>query len=44
MCGETMRKVAQRGDGCTIAENIQGQVEWGSEQPDLIVDVPADHL
>ena len=21
--------------------NVQGQVGWGSEQPDLVVDVPA---
>ena len=32
-CGETLKQVAQRG-------NIQGRVEQGSEQPDLIEDVP----
>jgi len=24
-----------------VPENIQGQVGWGYEQPDLVVDVPA---
>jgi len=26
---------------CMMNRNIQGQVEWGSEQPDLVEDVPA---
>jgi len=26
---------------CPIPGNIQGQVGWGSEQPDLVEDVPA---
>jgi len=33
--------VAQRGGRCPVLGNIQGQVGWGSEQPDLVVDVPA---
>jgi len=39
--GETMEQVAQRGGGCPIPGNIKGQVGWGSEQPDLVKDVPA---
>jgi len=39
--GETLAQVAQRGSGCPIPGNIQGQVGWGSEQPDLGEDVPA---
>jgi len=27
--------------GCPIIGSIQGQVGWGSEQPDLVKDVPA---
>jgi len=33
--------IAQRGGRCPIPGNIQGQVGWGSEKPDLIEDVPA---
>jgi len=36
-----LEEVAQRGGRCPIARNIQGQVGWGSEQPDLVEDVPA---
>jgi len=32
--GETLSQVAQRGGRCPIPGNIQGQVGWGSEQPD----------
>jgi len=32
---------AQRGGRCLIPGNIQGQVGWGSDQPDLVEDVPA---
>ena len=38
---ETPEQVAQRGGRCPILGNIQGQVGWGSEQPDVVVDVPA---
>jgi len=34
-------QVSQIGDGCPIPGNIQGQVGQDSEQPDLVVDVPA---
>jgi len=30
-----------RGGRCPISENIECQVAWGSEQPDLMVDVLA---
>lgn len=36
-----MEQAAQQGGWCLIPENFQGQVEWGSKQPDLIEDVPA---
>jgi len=39
--GETLEQVAQRGARCLTAGNIQGQAGRGSEQPDLLVDVPA---
>jgi len=38
---ETLAQVAQRGGGCPIPGNIQGQVGQGSEQPDPVEDVPA---
>ena len=38
---ETVEQVAQRSCGCPIPGNIQGQVGWGFEQPDLVEDVPA---
>jgi len=38
--GETLAQVSQRGGGCPIPGDIQGQVGWGSEQSDLVVDVP----
>ena len=38
--GETLAQVAQRGSD-PIPGNIQGQVGQGSEQPDLVEDVPA---
>jgi len=34
-------RFAQRGGQCPITENIPGQVGQGSEQPDLVEDVPA---
>ena len=39
--GETLEEVSQRGGGCPIPGNIPGQVGQGSEQPDLVEDVPA---
>ena len=39
--GETPAQVAQRGGRCPIPGNTQGQVGRGSEQPDLVGDVPA---
>ena len=36
-----MEEVAQRGGRCPIPGNIPGQVGRGSEQPDLVEDVPA---
>jgi len=38
--GETLAQVAQRGGGYPIPRDIQGQVGWGSEQPDPVEDVP----
>jgi len=40
--GETLAKVAQIGGRGPIPGNIQGQAGWGSEQPDLVEDVPAN--
>ncbi|KAK4816211.1 LOW QUALITY PROTEIN: hypothetical protein QYF61_013449 [Mycteria americana] len=39
--GETLEQVAQRGGRCPMPGNIQGQVGQGSEQPDLVEDIPA---
>jgi len=39
--GETLAQAAQRSSGGPIHRNIQGQVGRGSEQPDLVEDVPA---
>ena len=39
--GEALDQVAQRGGRCPIPGNIPGQVRQGSEQPDLVEDVPA---
>jgi len=33
--------VAQRGGGCPVPGNVQGQVGWSSEQPGLVGDIPA---
>jgi len=41
MGGEKLEQVAQRGSGGLIPGNIQDQVEWGSEKPGLVEDVPA---
>lgn len=34
--GETLAQVAQRGCGCPIPGNVQGQLGQGSEQPFLV--------
>ena len=34
-------RLPREGGRCPIPGNIQGQVGWGSEQPDLVEDVPA---
>ena len=39
--GETLDRVAPRGSGGHVPRRIEGQVGWGSEQPDLVEDVPA---
>jgi len=39
--GETLAQAAQRGGRCPIPGNIQDQGGRGSEQPDLVEDVPA---
>lgn len=51
ICGKTLAQFIQGSDGCTISGNIQGQVGWGSEQPNIVKEVPAycrevglDHL
>jgi len=36
-----LEQVAQRGTGGLIPGSIQGQIGQGSEQPDLVEDVPA---
>ena len=33
--GETLEQVAQGGCGCPLPGSIQGQAEWGFEQPGL---------
>lgn len=37
----TLEEAAQRGGRCPIPGNIQGQAGHGSQQPDLVEDVPA---
>ena len=39
--GEILALVAQRGGRCPMPGNVQGQVGWGSDQPDPGEDVPA---
>ena len=39
--GGTLERVTQRGGRCSTSGSIQGQVGWGSKQPDLVDDVPA---
>jgi len=38
--GEVQEQVSQRGGGCPVLEDIQGQAGQGCEQPDLAVGVP----
>ena len=38
--GEELKQIAQRGDGCPIPGDIQGQAAQGSQQPDLAAGVP----
>ena len=38
--GEALAQVAQRSCRCPIIGNVQGQVGWGFEQPDLVKNVP----
>lgn len=37
--GEALKQVAQRGDGCPVLRQIQGQAGPCSEQADLALDV-----
>ncbi|GAB0183236.1 mitochondrial enolase superfamily member 1 [Grus japonensis] len=39
--GETLEQVAQRGCGCPLPGNVQGQVGWGFGQCGLVEGVPA---
>jgi len=39
---EKLERVAQKGSGGPSPRNVQGQVGWGSEKPDLVEDVLAD--
>lgn len=39
--GKTLEHVVQIGGGYPIPGNIQDQAGWGSEQSDLVEDVPA---
>lgn len=41
MRDEAQMQVVQRGGGWPIQANIQSQARWGSEQSDLMEDVPA---
>ena len=38
---EALEQVPQRGGRCPIPGNIQGQVGWASEIPNLVEDFPA---
>ena len=40
VCGQALEQFAQRGSGCPIHGDIQGQAGQGSEQHDLAVGVP----
>jgi len=34
-----LEEAAQRGCGCLVPGNVQGQVGWGTGQPDLALDI-----
>ena len=38
---EALEQVAQRGSGCPILGDIQGQAGWGSDQPNLTSSCPS---
>lgn len=38
--GKTQQQAAQRNFGCPVIGNIQGQVGWTFQQPDLVNDNP----
>lgn len=40
--GEALEKNVQWGGRCLILGNFQDQVDWGSEQPDVVEDVSAN--
>lgn len=40
---ETLSEVAQRGGRSPMPGNLQSQVRWSSEQPDLVEDVPVNY-
>jgi len=40
MGGEALAQVVQKASGCPTPGDAQGQVEWGSEHPDVAVGVP----
>lgn len=42
VCGETLEQFIQGGDGCPTSGNIHCQVGWGSEQLNLVKDIPAN--
>ena len=37
--GEVLGQAVQRGCGCPIPGDVQGQVEWGPGQPGLVLNV-----
>jgi len=39
--GEALEQLAQRSCSCPLPGSVQGQTEWGFEQPGLVEDVPA---
>lgn len=46
--GRTVAQIGQGGGGCPTSGTTQGQVGWGSEQPDVVENAPAhvgsDHM
>jgi len=41
---DVLEQAAQRGYGCSMPGDVQGQIGWSSEQPGLVGDVPAYDL